>query len=488
MGGAIKNGKGKMLMTLGVGILAYLSASTFVHAAPEALAKEDCGAVARRARDYFNDEAFRREFRDAAIGIARRKKAWSEQRLARSGVKTPFKVRERMPTGGGFDGFFVWDSAFGVLWGRYVDGMPVHGTLDNFYDLQQPDGFICREYDCAARPTWKCDHPIAYSPPLFAWAEIELFRCGKSDKWRLETVYPKLVKFHECYDRHLKRPDGLYFSDMLGSGMDDLKRWPHGMSKEDIMKGGIELTKEYLYPSQERIWNWIVKFGYLGCKGTWNRQAGWIDLSAQMAFDCMNLAYIAKAIGNDADVQKWAKEYKRIKDLVNEKCWDDKTGFYYDYCDSGLIMRKHAGAFWTLLAKIPDADRVKRMVETITDPRCFWREFGPPALSADDPDYDPINGYWQGPIWPPTTYVLICGLRACGETEVARKLAHKWYNANAELYVRDKTVYENIPPVRDLVGKRRRRPDRDFCGWGALAPVAIPAEWPIDADSVQPTH
>ena len=77
--------------------------------------------------------------------------------------------------------------------------------------------------------------------------------------------------------------------------------------------------------------------------------------------------------------------------------------------------------------------------------------------------------------------MLICGLRSCGEAEAARKIAHAWYNANAELFVREKTVFENIPPVRELIGKRNRKPGRDFCGWGALAPVALIAEWSVDA-------
>ena len=158
-------------------------------------------------RDYFNDAAFRKQYRDAAVKIAKRKIASDEKKRKESGVQTSFKVKERISTGGGFSGFFVWDSAFGVLWGRYVDGMPVHGTLDNFYALQQPDGFICREYDGSGRPMWRPNHPGAYNPPILAWAEIELFRSGKSDKARLETVYPKLVKFHACYEKNLKRPE-----------------------------------------------------------------------------------------------------------------------------------------------------------------------------------------------------------------------------------------------------------------------------------------
>ena len=66
--------------------------------------------------------------------------------------------------------------------------------------------------------------------------------------------------------------------------------------------------------------------------------------------------------------------------------------------------------------------------------------------------------------------------------EAARKIARIWYNANAELFVREKTVFENIPPDWEYVGKKRRLFARDFCGWGALAPVALPAAWPLKSN------
>ena len=459
----------KTLAAWAVCIVASVQTSTIPCSAAED------SAPAGPGRDYFADAAFRQEYRDAAIAIAKRKMSEDEGKRQKSGVKTSFQVRERLSTGGGFSGFFVWDSAFGVLWARYVDGMPVHGTLDNFYDLQQEDGFICREYDGSGRPMWRPDHPIAYNPPILAWAEIELYRAGKSDKARLQRVYPKLVKFHACYEKNLKRPDGLYFSDLLGGGMDDLQRWPHGLSKEDKMKGGIELTKAHLYPWSERFWpRWLSK---IVPNHTWNRQAAWIDMSAQMAFDCLNLADIATVLGKGSEAAAWRKEHKRIAALVNNLCWDEKTGFYYDRYDGSLILRKHAGAFWALLAKIPTAERARRMAAVMTDPRYFGRPIPLPALSADDPDYAPLTGYWQGTVWPPTTYVAICGLRAYGEMEAARKIARAWYNGNAEYYVRMKTVVENMVPDYELIGQKRRRFGTDFCGWGALAPIAIPAEF-----------
>ena len=432
-------------------------------------------ALTGPAEDYFRNAAFRKKYRTVAVAIARMKMAQDVVNRLKKDIEPKVEIQPRISTGGGFSGFFVWDSVFGIMWGRYVDGIPLHGTLDNFYALQQDDGFICREYDSVGQPMWRPTHPVAYNPPILAWAEIELYRAGKSDKARLEKVYPKLVRFHECYDRNLKRSDGLYFSDILGGGMDDLKRWPHGMSDADKKKGGIEFTEDDLYPWSKHFWpGWMSK---IVPKHSWNRQAAWIDMSSQMALDAMNLAHIADVIGKKADVEEWKAEYRRIANLVNELCWDEATGFYYDRWEKGLIKRKHAGAFWVLLARIPSPDRAKRMAETLLNPNCFGTSIPLPALSADDPDYNPKWGYWQGPVWPPTTYVAICGLKACGQVAAAREIARRWYNGNAELFVREKTVFENIIPEYNLIGKRQRGAGRDFCGWGALAPIAIPEEW-----------
>lgn len=48
---------------------------------------------------------------------------------------------------GGFSGFFVWDSVFSVMWARHFPTeFPITSTLDNFYVMQTPDGFICRDF------------------------------------------------------------------------------------------------------------------------------------------------------------------------------------------------------------------------------------------------------------------------------------------------------------------------------------------------------
>lgn len=440
-------------------------------------------------KDYAADREFVARFREGALEIARRKIREVEE--GRKSTKTVVPLGPRLATGGKFGGLFLWDSVFGVLWARHAaPEFPIHSTLDNFYKLQLADGFIGREYSPAGEAYWSPKHPIAFNPPILSWAEIQLFRDGLSDVARLETVYPHLVRCHAAANRYFRRPDGLYFGDALGCGMDELPRWPHGMSLEERMKGGILLTRDCVLvgtlsvagepapgvnnPAEAcPLWDGWLK--NIWQDYSWNRQAGWIDISSQMAFDALNLASIAEAIGRADEAASYRKEHAAIAALINEKCWDEERGFYFDCTDEGIIPRYHCGAFWTLLARVAPPERARRFVDVLLDEKHFNRPVPLGSLSASDPDYNPESGYWRGSVWPPIAYMAIRGLRDCGFEAEAESFARRWYNACANLFVETGTVWENISP--EQCDHPKNWAMNDFCGWGALAPIAIPAEF-----------
>jgi len=419
--------------------------------------------------DYAGDAAFVAQYRNAALDIAERKIVVTGE--GRGG--------RRLSTGGSFNGFFVWDSAFCVLWALHAPerDLPIAGTLDTFYALQDEDGFICREYTREGKSCWDKRHPWAYNPPILAWAEVEMFRAGRSDTNRLARVYPHLEAFHACYDRNLKRADGLYFGDIIGGGMDDVPRWPYGWEKTKDVSGGIAATKEMIDAAvREKFWGWMKGKAW---KHGWNRQSGWVDMSAQMAFDCLNLAEIAEAIGRPDAAAKWRREHARIRELVNRFCWDEERGFYFDYTTEGGIIPRHTvAAFWTLLARIPSAAQAAKMVKTFDDPKLFGTPVPVASMAPASKDYY-AYGYWRGQSWPPTTYMTLRGLRAYGYDDLAARLARAWYNSNAMVFDRDHTVYEHLAS-REM-GKRDSGM-RDFCGWGALTPVAIADEFKFGAE------
>ena len=100
-------------------------------------------------------------FYEAALAIARRK-------LSRDA--NPQLLRSpRLGTGGDFVNIFLWDTAFSVQWAKFhADEFPVADSLDNFYALQSPDGFISRESCPDGTSRWAPECPSAFAPPLLA--------------------------------------------------------------------------------------------------------------------------------------------------------------------------------------------------------------------------------------------------------------------------------------------------------------------------------
>ncbi|MCQ2378765.1 MAG: hypothetical protein MJ016_06085, partial [Victivallaceae bacterium] len=149
--------------------------------------------------------------------------------------------------------------------------------------------------------------------------------------------------------------------------------------------------------------------------------------------------------------------------------------FYFDRLGDRLLSRRHIGAFWALISRVADEERAAALVSELKNPRRFGLPCGVPGIAADDPAFDLEKGYWRGPVWCPTMYMILHGLRKYGEEKFARQLAARFYDAVASLFESTGTIWENYLPTRcDVPGKNA---NRDFCGWSALAPISIYREF-----------
>ena len=423
-------------------------------------------SVERVLVDYTRDPDFVQRYSDAAVEIAKRK----INQITKGG-RPP-----RLATGGAFGGYFLWDSAFCVLWARHLaSDFPVVETLDNFYRFAEPDGYIGRQFDAKGKPVWDPKSTLGFAPPLLSWAELEYAKTAGVNMERLKRAYPSLVKHHRAIAR-FRRPDGLYYSDSYGCGMDELPRYPRGMKADEILASGVVFSEESVqehYANKDKLRKTLLsKFR---TKLSWNRQAGWIDTSSQVALDCWCLAQMAEMLGLKDEVKAWKDEHQKLAETINKLCWDEQLGFYCDYYEKGTIPRCHAGGFWVLIAHVATPERAARIAEAFQDPNRFGRPIPLPCLPKNDPNYKPEGGYWCGGVWPPTNYVAIRGLIEYGYRDLAESIAKKWYNANARLWVNYGTVFENVSP--EQCEKKRKQSQRDFCGWGALAPIALPREF-----------
>jgi hypothetical protein len=122
-----------------------------------------------------------------------------------------------------------------------------------------------------------------------------------------------------------------------------------------------------------------------------------------------------------------------------------------------------------MIAGAATPERAALLAGHLSDPATFNRSSGTATLSADSRDYNHENGsYWHGAVWPPTQFMVIEGLKKCGNNELAYTLSAKYYNAFLTAYLAKKDITEYIAPDKpEMHGCPK------FVGWGGLAPVAI---------------
>jgi len=401
--------------------------------------------------DYYVPEDLQKEMYNKALSLARLK--------IRGGKDHPV-FRKPFLDAAFSESIFYWDTCFIAAYAKYhQDELPIANALDNFYDRMEPDGYICREFRPDGTPFWPKEHPVSMNPPLLAFAELELFSINQ-DENRLAKAYPLLKKHFEYWVKTYQCSDKLFFNDAFGSGMDNIPRYPYGWQDDHR---GIPLVN--LHPEI---------FNYNGLSSIWNKQGRSVDASSQMCLFADNMATIAKTLHQKADIEYYSSVHKEIAHAINQFCWNEDDGFYYDLGYGKQIKRKHIGMFWTLLGGVVPDDKLEKFLTHLTNPEEFWTKIPISSFSADQKEYNPKGEYWLGSVWAPTNYMILRGLSRYHKTELASKLAKQYYWAVAEVYKKTNTFWENYAPGEISQGSQAAK---DFCGWTALVPITILKEY-----------
>ena len=399
------------------------------------------------------------------------------KRKVRGGDSEPF-FKKPFVDAAFSDNIFLWDSCFIVCFAKYhLDELPVYQALDNFYDRMDADGYICREYRKNGEPLWSKDHPVSINPPLLALAETEIYAV-KKDKDRLRYAYPILKKNFEFHIARYQGEDRLFWGDTLGMGMDNIPRSPRGWTTDEgngmtHHELGEKLGKMGGSTAEERL-NMFISDYVDTLQGVWNKQGRLVDFTAQMAMFALQLKFIAQEIGASDDIAAYDAFHAEVKEALNRLCWNETDAFYYDLGFGEQVPRKHIGMYWTLLGELVPVEKMEAFLAHLTNPDEFYRKTPLPALSAADPDYKGWGDYWLGGVWAPTSYMVIKGLTAVGNHDLAQDLAEKTYAAVAEVFEATDTFWENYAPDLVSYGMPAKL---DFCGWTGSVPIAIYNEY-----------
>ena len=161
-----------------------------------------------------------------------------------------------------------------------------------------------------------------------------------------------------------------------------------------------------------------------------------VDLQCYIDREYQAMAMIAAKLGKAADAAKYRRKTAALARLVQNKMWSSSDGMFFNIDSrTGQFVRvKEWTDFVPLWAGIATAKQARvTITRHLLNPMEFWSQYGIRTLAAGEPLYDPQSGYWRGPVWVISNYLLMHGLMNYGYTKEALSLAGE----TVRLLVRD---------------------------------------------------
>ncbi len=265
-------------------------------------------------------------------------------------------------------------------------------------------------------------------PPLAAWAVWSVYE-QTHDKTFLQEMYPALLHYHHWWYAHRDHDRNGLCEYGSTDGTLVAAAWESGMDN------AVRFDKAQMVQNDQH--NWSL-----------NRES--VDLNAYLYAEKGYLALMAKAIGNENDADNFNHEAEILKSLIQNRMFDEETGYFYDILLDGEGFCKVQGPegwipLWAGVATPKQANQVKQVMWDSTK---FATYVPFPTVAKDHPAFTPTyDGYWRGPVWLDQAYFAIKGLQRYGYKQCAQKFTLQLFNRLKGLKHSSEPIYENYNPL-----------------------------------------
>ena len=323
----------------------------------------------------------------------------------------------------GFYGFWSWDS-----WKQAVALVRFNPELakSNLYSMFQYQNKMGMVADCvyfdAKENNWRNT-----KAPLATWAVLEIYKKTKDIDF-VREMYPKLVKYHKWWYQYRDNDQNGLCEYGSTDGSLIASKWESGMDN------AVRFDDSKMLKNNEHGWSMDQES---------------VDLNAYLFAEKEYLAELAGLIENKEDENRYKTESKNLKERIAIDFWDAKTGFFYDRAiGTGELLTVQQGpeGWIPLYTKIATATQTNAVQKILCDTTKFATKVPFPTLVADHAKFNPLEGYWRGPVWLDQAYFGIKALKNYGFKREADKLTQKLLH-NTEGLLQDAPIRENYHPI-----------------------------------------
>lgn len=348
-----------------------------------------------------------------------------------------FYVFSREPLWGWGHGHQVLHESLSMLAYVYLDPLSAENSQRVYMEQQGDDGLIAYRHGPRGAQTYPHKDKPTTSAPFFNWINWEIYKVSQDRQF-----------LHEAYESGVKYANWLIAN--RDTDNDGTFEWgPYGIIENvrDWYNAVFQVSAErYLDVDKEDISD------ELEC----------LDLSLMMVKELRCLSEMAGELGLKSESRNWEGKADAISSFINERMWDESSGFYYSvnksdhsfYFMTRDLKRQEIIGFLPLWAEATDKDRAAKLIETLTDTTKFWRRYGIPTLSADDEWYSPYVDYcckWNGPVWLLWDYMVYEGLENYGYDRMANELADKMKAAVKLQLEKNHSFRESYSPDNEVL-------------------------------------
>jgi hypothetical protein len=163
------------------------------------------------------------------------------------------------------------------------------------------------------------------------------------------------------------------------------------------------------------------------------------DLSATVVGARIALSQMAKALGKQAESDKWVEDAEHIRKLILEKLWCEEDASFYDVAPDGTFVRVRSVANFRVPSEHvmrPNVSHERKIFHAlwerqIHNPKAFWAQYPLPSIAMDDPLFvRPIpQNSWGGASQALTALRTLRWMEYYGKTNDLHFIMERWADA-----------------------------------------------------------